>query len=73
MQRLHRADAAKKLVKAASTAPAAATPMLMLMASICTIDNKLLPLLAMWLSRSRRVTVFMAVNCIELTAPKAAR
>ena len=41
-------------------------------ASIITIDNKLLPLLAWCVSRSRRVTVFITVNCIELTAPKIA-
>jgi hypothetical protein len=61
---------AEDAVKPASTAPAAATPMLM--ASICTMDSRLLPLLAMLPSRSRRVTVFIAVNCSELTAPKQA-
>ena len=40
------------------------------MASICTIDRRLLPALAMLPSRSFSVIVFMAVNCSELTAPK---
>lgn len=34
-----------------------------------TTDSRLLPLLALASSRSIRVTVFIAVNCIELTAP----
>ncbi len=42
------------------------------MASICTIDSRLLPLLASAPPRSFRVTVFMAVNCIELKSPKKA-
>ncbi len=53
-----------------STAPATATPRLM--ASICTIDSRPLPLLALAPSRSLRVMVFIAENCRELTAPKAA-
>ena len=57
-------------VKAPSTAPAAATPIPM--ASICTIESRLLPLLAMSGARSFRVTVFMAVNCSEFTAPNSA-
>ena len=40
------------------------------MASICTMDSRLLPLLALPASRSLSVTVFMAVNCMELVAPK---
>ena len=42
------------------------------MATICTIDSRLLPLLAMSCPRSFRVTVFMAVNCSEFTAPNTA-
>ena len=42
------------------------------MATICTIDSRLLPLLAMSCPRSLRVTVFMAVNCSEFTAPNTA-
>ena len=43
------------------------------MDSICTMDSKLLPLLAAGPSMSLRVMVFMAVNCIEFTMPKQAR
>ncbi len=44
-----------------------ATPMLI--ASICTIDSRLLPLLADSPVMSLSVTEFMAENCIELMAP----
>ena len=40
--------------------------------SICTIENRLLPLAAWAASRSFSVTVFMAENWVELTAPKKA-
>ena len=56
--------------KAPSSPPATATPRLI--DSIITIDSRLLPLLASSPSRSRSVSVFIAVNCSELTAPKAA-
>ncbi|MCY1442283.1 hypothetical protein D9M71_586470 [compost metagenome] len=57
-------------VKPPSRAPAQATPRLR---AICaTTDSKLLPLLALASSRSIRVTVFIAVNCNELTAPSTA-
>ena len=39
------------------------------MASICTIDKRLLPLLANSPSRSFKVTEFIAENCIELKPP----
>ena len=42
----------------------------MLMASICTMDSRLLPLLADSPSISLSVTEFMAENCMELKPPK---
>ena len=42
----------------------------MLMASICTMDKRLLPLLANSPSISLSVTEFMAENCMELKPPK---
>ncbi|MCY1443762.1 hypothetical protein D9M71_601950 [compost metagenome] len=54
-------------VKPPSRAPAQATPRLS--DNCATTDSRLLPLLALLSSRSIRVTVFIAVNCIELTAP----
>lgn len=56
--------------KVASSAPAEVTARLI--DSICTIDSMLLPLLAFTPLRSFSVTVFMAVNCTEFTAPKMA-
>ncbi len=69
MQRGQRVDAAEDLGIARQYC--AGTCHTQLIASICTIDSRLLPLLAMPSSRSRKVTVFIAVNCSELTAPKA--
>ena len=40
------------------------------MASICTMDSRLLPLLANSPSKSFRVTEFIAENCMELKPPK---
>ncbi len=57
-------------LNAASRLPAAAAPKPV--ASIITIDSRLLPALAWSRSRSRSVTVFMTVNCNELTAPNSA-
>ena len=56
--------------KVLSSAAATLTPRLM--PSICTIDIRLLPLDAWPGPKSLSVTVFIAVNCIELTAPNAA-
>ena len=41
--------------------------------SICTSENRLLPLLAPPVPRSFSVSVFIAVNCIELKPPNSAR
>ena len=49
-------------------AAAMATPMLM--ESCMMTDRGLFPLLAYSSDRSKRVTVFMAVNCVELMMPK---
>ncbi|MNN60739.1 hypothetical protein D3C81_1759380 [compost metagenome] len=53
-----------------SKAPAHATPRLN--DNCATTDSKLLPLLALASSRSISVTVFIAVNCSELIAPRIA-
>ncbi len=57
-------------VNVVSSAPATVTPRLI--ASICTSENRLLPLLAPPVPRSFSVSVFIAVNCIEFTPPKSA-
>ena len=48
-------------------AAAMATPMLM--DSCMMTERRLLPLLACSSDKSTRVTVFMAVNCVELIMP----
>ncbi|MNE69976.1 hypothetical protein D3C80_1657360 [compost metagenome] len=55
-------------VKPPNSAPAQATPRLS--DSCATTDSRLLPLLALASSRSMSVTVFIAVNCMEFTAPR---
>ncbi|MNW12704.1 hypothetical protein D3C71_2104640 [compost metagenome] len=42
------------------------------MASICTIENRLLPLPASSRESPFSVTLFIAANCIEFEAPKVA-
>src|SRR6516225_12416372 len=41
-------------------------------ASICTIENRLLPLPASACDRPLSVTLFIAANCIEFAAPNTA-
>src|SRR5690606_37195649 len=60
--------AASVALKFDKSAAAAATPMLM--ASIWPTDRRPVPLLACCGPRSLSVTVFIVVNCSELTAPK---
>lgn len=42
-------------------------------ASICTIEKRLLPLPASSCERPLSVTLFIAANCMELAAPNTAR
>ena len=67
---LRPAPVSSQSAKACSSAAAQVTPRLM--PSICTIENRLLPLAARAGSRSFSVTAFIAVNCIELTPPNTA-
>ncbi len=63
--------AAPSTVKPPSSAPAVATPRLI--DNCTTTDSRLLPLLASAWLRPIRVTVFIAVNCMELTMPISPR